>query len=159
MRLSAKKNEKAIAEIEEDIRASRARAEADAEFYRASRMAEADSLRLTPQFLELERYRSMAANSKIYFASLSGVNPFLSSSSSHPKNEKASASSQGDVSAGLADLVDSELFSSVLENVSSLKQLGGGVLQSLIHSALSAESDEAAESNKNSSTNPVDEEP
>uniref|UniRef100_A0A158QET3 TPR_REGION domain-containing protein n=1 Tax=Hymenolepis diminuta TaxID=6216 RepID=A0A158QET3_HYMDI len=159
MRLSAKENEKAIAEIEENIRASRARAEADAEFYRASRMAEADSLRLTPQFLELERYRSMAANSKIYFASLSGVNPFLSSSPSHSKSEKTSASSQGDLSAGLADLVDSDLFSSVLENVSSLKQLGGGVLQNLIHSALSTENDEAAESNKSSSTNPVDEEP
>nr|CDS31008.1 erlin 2 [Hymenolepis microstoma] len=159
MRLSAKANEKAIAEIEESIRASRARTEADAEFYRASRLAEADSLRLTPQFLELERYRAMAANSKVYFASLSGENPFFSSSSLHSKNAKASGSPQGDIPAALADLVDSDLFSSVLENVSSLKKLGGGVLESLINSALSADGDEVAEGSMNISSNPLDEEP
>ncbi|VDO02086.1 unnamed protein product, partial [Rodentolepis nana] len=157
MRLSAKENEKAIAEIEESIRAARARAEADAEFYRASRLAEADSLRLTPQFLELERYRAMASNSKVYFASLSGENPFLTSSSGHSKNEKASDPSQGDIPASLADLVGSEFFTSVLENVSSLKQLGSGVLEGLIKSALSSEGDEIAESSVKINSNPLDE--
>ncbi|KAM7534523.1 hypothetical protein Aperf_G00000113804 [Anoplocephala perfoliata] len=151
MRLSAKENEKAIAEIEKSIQVSRARADADAEFYRAARLAEADTLRLTPQFLELERYRAMAANSKIYFASLSGENLFLSPPSSRRKSAFSSESSQEESGNG------GDLLSSILSNVSSLKQLGSGVLESLIASALSEESDNATE--HNASARAVDEEP
>ncbi|VDK32330.1 unnamed protein product [Taenia asiatica] len=123
MRLSAKENEQAIAAIEDGIRASRARADADAEFYRASRQAEADSLRLTPRYLELERYRAMANNAKVYFASLSGGNPFLPPSTDNP-------SSSGSAS---------DFLSSVLENASNLKSVGTGVLTHLLNSALNAD--------------------
>ncbi|KAL5968543.1 Erlin-1 [Taenia solium] len=123
MRLSAKENEQAIAAIEDGIRASRARADADAEFYRASREAEADSLRLTPRYLELERYRAMANNAKVYFASLSGGNPFLPSSTENPSLSGSA----------------SDLLSSVFENASNLKSVGSGVLTHLLNSALNAD--------------------
>lgn len=150
MRLSAKESEKAIAEIEESIRASRARADADAEFYRASRLAEADALRLTPQFLELERYRAMAANSKIYFASLSGENPFLPPPSSNIRSTSSQGSQGGSGIGG-------ELLSSILNNVSSLKHLGSGVLEGLLSSAFAEGNGGATEHNE--SAHEVDEEP
>ena len=44
-----------------------AKAEADAEFYRAQKEAEANRMRLTPELLQLETVRALANNTKIYF--------------------------------------------------------------------------------------------
>ncbi|VDM34591.1 unnamed protein product [Hydatigera taeniaeformis] len=140
MRLSAKENEQAIAAIEDGIRASRARADADADFYRASRQAEADTLRLTPRYLELERYRAMASNAKVYFTSLGGQNPFLPSSTNNvPPTESSS-----------------DLLSTVLDNVNNLKSVGGGVLAHLLNSALST--DEENGSGRTNASGQMDEE-
>lgn len=142
MRLSAKENEQAIAAIEDGIRASRARADADAEFYRASRQAEADSLRLTPRYLELERYRAMANNAKVYFASLNGQNPLLPPSTDNPS------------SPGSAN----DFLSAMFENASNLKTVGTGMLAHLLNSALNAD-EENGSGGLNASAQRDEEEP
>uniref|UniRef100_UPI00398E454C erlin-2 isoform X3 n=1 Tax=Pristiophorus japonicus TaxID=55135 RepID=UPI00398E454C len=46
---------------------AREKARADADFYTAQRVAESNRLKLSPEYLQLLRYRAIAANSKIYF--------------------------------------------------------------------------------------------
>ncbi|XP_018617961.1 erlin-2 isoform X3 [Scleropages formosus] len=46
---------------------AREKARADAEYYRAHRTAEANKLKLTPEYLQLMKFKAIAANSKIYF--------------------------------------------------------------------------------------------
>ncbi|KAG7222105.1 hypothetical protein INR49_016675 [Caranx melampygus] len=46
---------------------ARQKAKADAEFYTSQRIAEANKLKLTPEYLQLMKYKAIAANSKIYF--------------------------------------------------------------------------------------------
>ncbi|KAG2463294.1 ERLN1 protein, partial [Polypterus senegalus] len=46
---------------------ARQKARADAEYYTAEKMAEANRMKLTPEYLELIKFQSIAANSKIYF--------------------------------------------------------------------------------------------
>ena len=144
MRMAAKENERAIATIEDGIRASRARADADAEFYRASRLAEADALRLTPRYLELERYRAVASNAKVYFASLSGQNPLF------PLSTETQST---------ADPVNSDLLSSLVDNMSSLKNVGGGVLTSLLKSVLVADEDFVSNGGEKNTSEIGEEEP
>uniref|UniRef100_A0A3B3WZB1 Band 7 domain-containing protein n=1 Tax=Poecilia mexicana TaxID=48701 RepID=A0A3B3WZB1_9TELE len=62
-----KETEKKISEIEDDAFLARQKAKADAEFYTALRAAEANKLKLTPEYLQLMKYKAIAANSKIYF--------------------------------------------------------------------------------------------
>uniref|UniRef100_A0A3Q1F334 ER lipid raft associated 2 n=1 Tax=Acanthochromis polyacanthus TaxID=80966 RepID=A0A3Q1F334_9TELE len=62
-----KETEKKISEIEDSAFLARQRAKADAEFYTAQRTAEANKFKLTPEYLELMKYKAIAANSKIYF--------------------------------------------------------------------------------------------
>ncbi|XP_078522244.1 erlin-2-B-like [Lissotriton helveticus] len=62
-----KETEKKISEIEDSAFLARERAKADAEFYTAHQMAEANKLKLTPEFLQLMKYKAIASNSKIYF--------------------------------------------------------------------------------------------
>uniref|UniRef100_A0AAQ6A4T2 Band 7 domain-containing protein n=1 Tax=Amphiprion ocellaris TaxID=80972 RepID=A0AAQ6A4T2_AMPOC len=62
-----KETEKKISEIEDSAFLARQRAKADAEFYTAQRTAEANKLKLTPEYLQLMKYKAVAANSKIYF--------------------------------------------------------------------------------------------
>uniref|UniRef100_A0A7N9AVV9 ER lipid raft associated 2 n=1 Tax=Mastacembelus armatus TaxID=205130 RepID=A0A7N9AVV9_9TELE len=62
-----KETEKKISEIEDSAFLARQKAKADAEFYTAQRVAEANKLKLTPEYLQLMKYRAIAANSKIYF--------------------------------------------------------------------------------------------
>uniref|UniRef100_A0A668AXJ4 ER lipid raft associated 2 n=1 Tax=Myripristis murdjan TaxID=586833 RepID=A0A668AXJ4_9TELE len=62
-----KETEKKISEIEDDAFLARQKAKADAEFYTAQRAAEANKLKLTPEYLQLMKYQAIAANSKIYF--------------------------------------------------------------------------------------------
>lgn len=46
---------------------AREKAKADAECYTALKIAEANKLKLTPEYLQLMKYRAIASNSKIYF--------------------------------------------------------------------------------------------
>lgn len=64
-----KETEKKISEIEDSAFLARAKAKADAEFYTAQRAAEANQVKLTPEYLQLVKYQAIAANSKIYFGS------------------------------------------------------------------------------------------
>ena len=48
---------------------NRHKSRADADFYSLERQAQANELLLTTQYLELKRYESIAANSKLYFGS------------------------------------------------------------------------------------------
>uniref|UniRef100_A0A8C1H4Z2 Band 7 domain-containing protein n=1 Tax=Cyprinus carpio carpio TaxID=630221 RepID=A0A8C1H4Z2_CYPCA len=48
---------------------ARQKAKADAEFYTAQRAAEGNKLKLTPEYLQLMKFKAIAANSKIYFGS------------------------------------------------------------------------------------------
>ncbi|XP_051979377.1 erlin-2-like isoform X4 [Xyrauchen texanus] len=64
-----KETEKKISEIEDGVFLARQRAKADAEFYTAQRAAEANKLKLTPEYLQLMKFKAIAANSKIYFGS------------------------------------------------------------------------------------------
>uniref|UniRef100_I3KFW7 ER lipid raft associated 2 n=1 Tax=Oreochromis niloticus TaxID=8128 RepID=I3KFW7_ORENI len=62
-----KETEKKISAIEDGAFLARQKAKADAEFYTAQRAAEANKLKLTPEYLQLMKYKAIAANSKIYF--------------------------------------------------------------------------------------------
>ncbi|MBN3300190.1 erlin-2 isoform X2 [Amia ocellicauda] len=64
-----KETEKKISEIEDSAYLARERAHADAEFYTAQRNAEANKLKLTPEYLQMMKFKAIAANSKIYFGS------------------------------------------------------------------------------------------
>uniref|UniRef100_A0A8C3G9P0 Erlin-1 n=1 Tax=Cyclopterus lumpus TaxID=8103 RepID=A0A8C3G9P0_CYCLU len=62
-----KETEKRISQIEDSAYLAREKAKADAEYYTAERFSEANKVKLTPMYLELMKYQSIAANSKIYF--------------------------------------------------------------------------------------------
>ncbi|XP_028851278.1 erlin-2 isoform X1 [Denticeps clupeoides] len=64
-----KETEKKISEIEDGAFLARQKAKADAEFYSAQKEAEANKLKLTPEYLQLMKFKAIAANSKIYFGS------------------------------------------------------------------------------------------
>uniref|UniRef100_A0A672QIB6 ER lipid raft associated 2 n=1 Tax=Sinocyclocheilus grahami TaxID=75366 RepID=A0A672QIB6_SINGR len=64
-----KEIEKKISEIEDGAFIARQKAKADADFYTAQRAAEANKLKLTPEYLQLMKFKAIAANSKIYFGS------------------------------------------------------------------------------------------
>ncbi|KAK9277364.1 hypothetical protein L1049_006906 [Liquidambar formosana] len=54
-------------EIENQMYMAREKSLADADFYRVMREAEANKLKLTPQYLELKFIQAIANNSKIFF--------------------------------------------------------------------------------------------
>ncbi|XP_020491987.1 erlin-2 [Labrus bergylta] len=62
-----KETEKTISEIEDRAYLARQRAKADAEFYMSQKAAEANKLKLTPEYMQLMKYKAIASNSKIYF--------------------------------------------------------------------------------------------
>ncbi|KAK7930791.1 hypothetical protein WMY93_007186 [Mugilogobius chulae] len=66
-KIMEKETEKRISEIEDAAFLAREKAKADAEYYTAAKFAEANTLKLTPEYLELMKYQAIAANSKIYF--------------------------------------------------------------------------------------------
>lgn len=53
--------------IEDEMYLSKQKAKADAEYYAKEREAQGNKLLLTPEFLELRRYETLASNSKVYF--------------------------------------------------------------------------------------------
>ncbi|XP_045926299.1 erlin-1 [Micropterus dolomieu] len=83
-----KETEKRISEIEDSAFLARERAKADAEFYTATKLAEANALKLTPAYLELMKYQAISANSKIYFGQ-EIPNMFVEGNNSPPKSVHA----------------------------------------------------------------------
>ncbi|NXP39630.1 ERLN2 protein, partial [Leiothrix lutea] len=64
---------------------AREKARADAECYTAMKVAEANKLKLTPEYLQLMKYKAIAANSKIYFGK-DIPNMFMDSAGSQTKS-------------------------------------------------------------------------
>ncbi|XP_051946457.1 erlin-1-like isoform X1 [Xyrauchen texanus] len=87
-----KETEKKISEIEDAAFLARERARADAEYYTAAKFAEANGLKLTPEYLELMKYQAIAANSKIYFGQ-DIPNMFVENSASQPSMGQGAADS------------------------------------------------------------------
>uniref|UniRef100_A0A8C2KER3 Erlin-1 n=1 Tax=Cyprinus carpio TaxID=7962 RepID=A0A8C2KER3_CYPCA len=87
-----KETEKKISEIEDAAFLAREKARADAEYYTAAKFAEANRLKLTPEYLELMKYQAIAANSKIYFGQ-DIPNMFVENSASHPTAGRGEADS------------------------------------------------------------------
>ncbi|KAH6944170.1 hypothetical protein HPB50_002189 [Hyalomma asiaticum] len=58
---------KKMSHIEDEMHYSREKMKADGEFYSKERLAEANKLLLTPEYLELKRYEAIASNNKVYF--------------------------------------------------------------------------------------------
>ncbi|XP_044228452.1 erlin-1 [Thunnus albacares] len=83
-----KETEKKISEIEDAAFLARERAKADAEFYTAAKSAEANRLKLTPEYLQLMKYQAVAANSKIYFGQ-DIPTMFMEGTNSPPKSERS----------------------------------------------------------------------
>lgn len=85
---------KRIAEIQDLTALNRARSIADAEFYKATRQAEAAKAQLTPEYLQLMWTQAIANNTKIYFGpSVSNMMiDFFSSMDTFKSNNPAPAS-------------------------------------------------------------------
>ncbi|KAH9395187.1 Erlin-2 [Tyrophagus putrescentiae] len=62
-----KESLKTISHIEDDMMFNREKMTADAEYYTKAKVAQANELLLTPQYLELKRTEAVAANAKVYF--------------------------------------------------------------------------------------------
>uniref|UniRef100_A0A8C9NTD8 ER lipid raft associated 2 n=1 Tax=Serinus canaria TaxID=9135 RepID=A0A8C9NTD8_SERCA len=85
-----KETEKRISEIEDAAFLAREKARADAECYTAMKVAEANKLKLTPEYLQLMKYKAIAANSKIYFGK-DIPNMFMDSAGSQSKSAEGLA--------------------------------------------------------------------
>ncbi|XP_033096863.1 erlin-2-B-like isoform X2 [Anneissia japonica] len=68
-KIMEKESHKQISEIEDTSNYARVKSQSDSDFYRASREAEANKVKLTPEYLEMLRYQAIASTSKIYFGS------------------------------------------------------------------------------------------
>ncbi|XP_078430197.1 SPFH/Band 7/PHB domain-containing membrane-associated protein family [Wolffia australiana] len=66
-KLMEKNSAKSQQEIENEVYLAREKSLADANFYRVMREAEANKLKLTPEFLELKFIEAIANNTKIFF--------------------------------------------------------------------------------------------
>lgn len=51
----------------DEMHLARQKSRSDAEFYQMQKQAEANRLLLTPQYLELRKFESIASNNKVYF--------------------------------------------------------------------------------------------
>lgn len=56
-----------IASIEDEMHLAREKSRSDADYYQMARQAEANKLLLSKEYLELEKYKSVSKNSKVYF--------------------------------------------------------------------------------------------
>ncbi|KAJ6834930.1 erlin-2-B isoform X1 [Iris pallida] len=66
-KLMEKDSSKRQEQIENEMYLAREKSQADANYYRVLKEAEANRLKLTPEFLELKFIESIASNSKIFF--------------------------------------------------------------------------------------------
>ena len=65
--LAEKESMQRVDAIDNDMHLARQKAQSDAEFYQASREAEANRARITPELIQLEAVRAMANNTKVFF--------------------------------------------------------------------------------------------
>lgn len=56
-----------ISQIEDEMHVAKQKSMADAEFYKLSQLAKINKELLTKEYIELKKYESLAANSKVYF--------------------------------------------------------------------------------------------
>lgn len=56
-----------MAQIEDEMHLAREKSRSDAEFYQSKRQAEANSILLTPQYIELKKYEALTQNNKIFY--------------------------------------------------------------------------------------------
>lgn len=96
-----KESLKTISHIEDDMMFNREKMTADAEYYTKAKIAQANELLLTPQYLELRRTEAIAANAKVYF----GANiPSMFYSSSSEGNSAGSPSTELEKQTKIADI-------------------------------------------------------
>lgn len=62
-----KESERRMSEIEDSTHLAREKAKSDANFYKAQKEAEANKLKLTPEYLEMLKFQAVLSNTKIYF--------------------------------------------------------------------------------------------
>lgn len=56
-----------MASIEDEMHLARERSHSDADYYQMEKQAEANKLLLTREYLELEKYKSLSQNAKVYY--------------------------------------------------------------------------------------------
>merc|ERR1719378_1157912 len=66
-KIMEKESQRQISEIEDKTHLAKQKAIADAEFYTQSKHAEANKLKLSPEYLEFMRIQAIANNNKIYY--------------------------------------------------------------------------------------------
>jgi regulator of protease activity HflC (stomatin/prohibitin superfamily) len=66
-KIMEKESEKKIAEIEVTMHTSREKSLADAAYYKALKEIDSNKAKLTPEYLKLMQYESIAKNTKVYF--------------------------------------------------------------------------------------------
>lgn len=66
-KIMEKESLKKMSEIEDHVHLARMKARADAEYYTAMKLAEANKLKLTPQYLEQMKFNAISSNAKIFF--------------------------------------------------------------------------------------------
>ncbi|XP_062256838.1 erlin-1 [Platichthys flesus] len=93
-KIMEKETEKRISEIEDAAFLAREKGKADAEYYTAAKFAEANMMKLTPEYLELMKFQAIAANSKIYFGQ-DIPNMFVEGANSSPKSAEADRRAEG----------------------------------------------------------------
>ena len=65
--LAEKESAQRVESIDNDMHLARLKARSDAEFYAATREAEANRARITPEFIQLEAVRAIANQTKVFF--------------------------------------------------------------------------------------------
>ncbi|XP_068744765.1 erlin-2-B-like isoform X1 [Montipora capricornis] len=66
-KIMEKESQKKMSEIEDSVHLAKMKARADAEYYTAMKLAEANKLKLTPEYLEQMKFNAIASNTKIFF--------------------------------------------------------------------------------------------
>lgn len=66
-KIMEKDSQRKMSVIEDSTNLARKRSQADAEFYTAEMASKANKLKLTPEFLELYKYKAIMTNAKLYF--------------------------------------------------------------------------------------------
>jgi regulator of protease activity HflC (stomatin/prohibitin superfamily) len=89
-KIMEKESLKKMALIEDEMFLNRERMRADAEYYSKRKIAEANKLLYSPEYLELRKYEAIAQNSKVYFGS-NIPSMFLDATNSSPAAAAAAA--------------------------------------------------------------------
>ena len=66
-KIMEKEKQKKMSQIDNEAHLATITAQADADYHLAQKQAESNKLKLTPQYLELMRYKAITSNTKLYF--------------------------------------------------------------------------------------------